>query len=329
MADDGTSSARTFLLDFTREHHQFVLAEEEPGPPASLAEDDAAIEPLVLSQKLSQLSTEPTDGKRQHSPTKSKLESATKKSRPNNPEQLAKYDEPFPAYLREEHPLLEQLLPSDGSLSFEDLQALAFFRHRMAIYQQHDRLWSKLIRFGLGQMSAEDREEIEEIPILQHTTADTPIVYGPFWQASIERWLLARPSVTVLRERGEQNLQDLYEYAATERLAQARERLGHYQLQYQEMKSNGCQLTKDMEDLIGTMVDECGVRPFRLQIDWQLTELINDFREHLIQKRFSEADLTAYQVNTPFLFSPATDFALDDHDATSLPTAFELGRSQI
>ena len=326
--DDGTPAEHTFLLDFTREHLQFFLAEEEAGPSA-LVDDDAAIEPLVLSQKLSQLSTEPADGKRQHSPTKNKLESATKKSRPNNPEQLAKYDEPFPAYLREEHPLLGQLLPSDGSLSFEDLQALAFFRHRMGIYQQHERLWSKLIRYGLAQMSAEDREEIEQIPILQHTTAGTPIVYGPFWQASIERWLLERPSVKALRERGVQNLQDLYEYAATERLAQARERLGHYQLEYQELKSNGGELTKTMEELIGTMVDQCGVRPFRLQIDLQLAELNNDFREHLIKKRFSEEDPTPYQVSTRIVSTSLTDLALDDNAATSLRIAFELGRSQV
>lgn len=298
--DADAGSSHLFLLDFNREHLQFICNEEESRPlPA-----DPMDEPVILSQQLSQLSTgDVDDGKRQHSPTTNPLEPAMKKNRPD-PAYLAKFDEPFPTYLQKDHGMLQEILSSsanDPDVSFDDLQALAFFRHQMGIYQQHERLWLKFIRFGTGQLSDEDRLDIEQTPIIQPTTM-TRMMYGPFWMATVKRWLLSRPNVQTLIDRGETDEQYLYEFGANERLQQARERLEHYRQEYHEKKARCLLDHANLEAALIQCVEQQGIHLFRLKTDFKSHQLTVEFREHLLQLRFEQEHPTEYQVKLALSF---------------------------
>lgn len=257
-------------------------------------------DPIILSQHLSQLSTEEIDdGKRQHSPTTHPFEPVTKKTR-SEPESLAKFNnESFPSYLQKNQDVLQELLTLsvNHDLSFDHLQSLAFFRHQMGIYQQHERLWLKFIRFGTGQLSDEDRQSIEQRPIIQPTTM-TRMMYGPFWMATVKRWLLLRPNVQPLLDRGETDEQNLCELAAIERLQQARERFEYYHLQYEEKKTQCLRHGYESIELgLIQYVEQCGIEPFRLKTDFKSNQLNVEFREHLLQLRLKQEHPTEYQVN--------------------------------
>lgn len=293
---DDDLSSRLFLVDFNREHLQFIFNEEESRPVhlELFDEPEASDDPVILSQQLSQLSTDNVDhGKRQHSPTTNSLEPVTKKTRTD----LVKFEETFPHYLQQNDGQLHELqsLSNDRDVSFDDLQALAFFRHQIGIYQQHERLWLKFIRFGIGQLSDEDRLAVEQTPIIQTTTM-TRIMYGPFWTAAVKQWLLLRPSVQILLNQGETDEQFLFEFAANERLQQARERLNHYEQEYQEKKAMCLPNNKTMEESIVEFVEHHGIQPFRLKTDLQANELHIEFRQNLLRLRFEQENPTDYQV---------------------------------
>lgn len=231
--------------------------------------EEEDVSPHVLSQKLSQLSTEdkiptPYDGaihgmKRSyssHSSTPSTPTMIMKKTRMNENITEALIDKPtIPEYLHIQQKLFQDHIVSLISkwnliLTIEEIQSIAILKHRIASTTLDHQLWSAYLAIGIG-----------EWPLSLRVDQTAGMVDQRFWSEAV---------------RMKQKSQESYETIARQQIADCVLSIEQYEHELQELIETTTNLSDEIEKAIDKFVETYGIRPLKLRVDYLIKKLEYD-----------------------------------------------------
>ena len=239
----------------------------------------------VLSQKLSQLSTNDECEYESSSAADNKRRSTTTCDAPF-PSKKAKHDDddehdPVPAYLSSvNHAAFERAMhTSIGAISMDELQQVAICTHHIAALQIHKQITMVYLQSGTGQLSELD---------FGCNAVDRRV-----WPTQVTSTLAAQRSVTssesVTMDRDEEH--HACETLVYQRLEKMDEKIRAYQRKRELVNVSGA-----VQQSIDDYVERFGIAPLRMKRDLKIALLEYAYCAEIIDRTYTLEHPTPYQV---------------------------------
>jgi hypothetical protein len=207
--------------------------------------------------------------------------------------QNQKKDE-IPEYLKSTNKIFDKILADHSINGFititnEDLRQLAILKHKIAHNNLRKELWTIYLKAGTGQW--ETQESIK-------TTVDRRI-----WPMQVKKMMSSPlPSsssniITIDISGEEIDEQKICETKVYEYLEELNNTLKQYQNELDKKKNDLMDFyTDDIEKAIEKFVQQHGIRPLRMTLDYKIAILQYDYDMKILEREYLQLKPTEYQV---------------------------------
>ncbi|CAF1602325.1 unnamed protein product [Rotaria magnacalcarata] len=287
----GTQQTREDLDDIMEEYNQDFdfegmntnLDEEE----MFIDDDDDKknVEDRILSQELSELSTEEKyddeeyliyDNKRPLS-TPSTPDGTSKKMclwNENETREDQEIDSIFNKFIMD-HKNKHMIL-----MSMEDIRTLMILKHRMATSHMEKRQWMIYLKSGTGQWTT--KESVK-------TNVDKRV-----WPLQVKK--LITEKMATLNTYEIHNEHTLGEMIVNQHLQELNQKIEEYTMIFNTMKTVCFGWTETIDEIIDTFVQQHSIVPFALKLNYKLTLWEYDYDDQLLQREYFRYQPTEYQI---------------------------------
>ncbi|CAF5066567.1 unnamed protein product, partial [Rotaria magnacalcarata] len=277
----GTQQTREDLDDIMEEYNQDFdfegmntnLDEEE----MFIDDDDDKknVEDRILSQELSELSTEEKyddeeyliyDNKRPLS-TPSTPDGTSKKMclwNENETREDQEIDSIFNKFIMD-HKNKHMIL-----MSMEDIRTLMILKHRMATSHMEKRQWMIYLKSGTGQWTT--KESVK-------TNVDKRV-----WPLQVKK--LITEKMATLNTYEIHNEHTLGEMIVNQHLQELNQKIEEYTMIFNTMKTVCFGWTETIDEIIDTFVQQHSIVPFALKLNYKLTLWEYDYDDQLLQREY-------------------------------------------
>ncbi|CAF4455542.1 unnamed protein product [Rotaria socialis] len=271
--------------DFDFEAMNTNLDEEEMFIDDDDDDDKKNVEDRILSQELSELSTEEKyddedyliyDNKRPLS-TPSTPDGTSKKMslwNENETREDQEIDSIFNKFImdhKNKHTIL---------MSMEDIRTLMILKHRIATSHMEKRQWMIYLKSGTGQWAT--KESVK-------THVDKRV-----WPLQVKK--LITEKMATLNTYEIHNEYTLGEMIVNQHLQELNQKIEEYAMIFNTMKTVCFGWTDNMDEIIDTFVQQHSIVPFAVKLNYKLTLWEYDYDDQLLQREYFRCQPTAYQI---------------------------------
>jgi len=208
--------------------------------------------------------------------------------------QNQKKDE-IPEYLKSTNKIFDQILADHSINGFititnEDLRQLAILKHKIADLNLRKQLWTIYLKSGTGQWETQESGK---------TTVDRRI-----WPTQLKK-IISSPSsnnTIDISEESDDDEQKKYETRVQQYLEELNNTMEQYQNEFDKKKNDLMDYyTDDIEKAIEKFVQQHGIRPLQMKLDYKIAILEYDYDMEILEREYLQLKPTEYQVKYFFI----------------------------
>ncbi|CAF3974076.1 unnamed protein product [Rotaria sordida] len=251
-------------------------------------EKEKIVETHVLSQKLSQLSTNNeheqqsfrqcsnVNNEKRPLSTPSTPDVSMKRMRPwNDKADEDQEDDQVSDYFERLNDMFDvqmqdYLTKTTSNLSIDDLRNLAILKHRIAKIELDKQLWTIYLKLGKGEWTT---AESNKMNVDQH-----------LWSAAVKK-LPAKARNVISTNQG-QCEEQTNEMRVQEHIEQFYEKIEFYSMEYHEKKTQLLGFTAEMEQAIEQFIQQYTIVPFRMKLYYKIDVLEYNKDDQLLEREY-------------------------------------------
>ncbi|CAF3972408.1 unnamed protein product [Rotaria sordida] len=251
-------------------------------------EKEKIVETHVLSQKLSQLSTNNeheqqsfrqcsnVNNEKRPLSTPSTPDVSMKRMRPwNDKADEDQEDDQVSDYFERLNDMFDvqmqdYLTKTTSNLSIDDLRNLAILKHRIAKIELDKQLWTIYLKLGKGEWTT---AESNKMNVDQH-----------LWSAAVKK-LPAKARNVISTNQG-QCEEQTNEMRVQEHIEQFYEKIEFYSMEYHEKKTQLLGFTAEMEQTIEQFIQQYTIVPFRMKLNYKIDVLEYNKDDKLLEREY-------------------------------------------
>jgi hypothetical protein len=219
----------------------------------------------------------------------------SKKIRLEDDENEKQKKDEIPEYLKSTNKIFDQILTDhiiSGfiTITMEDLRQLAILKHKIADMNLRKKLWTIYLKSGTGQWETQESGK---------TTVDRRI-----WPAQVKKMISSPSSNNTIdiSEESDDDEQKKYETRVHQYLDELNNTMEQYQNEFDKKKNDLMDYyTDDIEKAIETFVQQHGVRPLQMKLDYKIAILEYDYDMEILEREYLRLKPTEYQVKYFFI----------------------------
>jgi hypothetical protein len=195
-------------------------------------------------------------------------------------------EEPIPGYLKSTNQIFDQLLTdhimqsSITTMTMEDLRQLAILKHKMAAIPLRKKLWTTYFKSGTGQWQTQHSSK---------TTVDRRI-----WPMEVKKMISSTSNAMDINQQKDE--QKICETLVHQHFKELNNTMEQYQNEFNKKKKDLIGYTDDMEKKIEAFVQQNGIRPLQMKLDYQIAILEYDYDAEILEREYLRYNPTEYQV---------------------------------